>query len=84
MKPVLTMSKYVTQTYYGDPVDHCTMTLFVSDLMPPGAMKIAKENLRRSLEVMPVESFPVAGAYATLLPDYFRRHPELQHLWLCV
>jgi hypothetical protein len=76
MKTVLTLSKYVTRTYYGDPVDHCTMTLMVSDQMPPEAVEIAKENMRRELEAMPVESFPVAGDHATLLPEYAKRHPK--------
>jgi transcriptional regulator len=37
--------------------------------------EIVKENARRRLEMMPVESFPVAGSHGTLLPEYAKRHP---------
>ena len=82
--PSLTISKYITLTYYGHPVDHCTMTLMVSETLSPEEVEILKENMRRRLEALPVESFPVAGNYATLLPEYFRRHPELQDVGLYV
>ena len=76
MKIVGVYSKYVTYTYYGSPVDHCTITVKVSEKLSPEEIEIVKENARRRLEAMPVESFPVAGSHATLMPEYFKRHPS--------
>ena len=78
MKIVAVYSKYVTWTYYGHPVDHWTVTVKVSEDAAQDEIEIAKENARRRLEAMPVETFPVAGDYATLMPKYFERHPELR------
>ena len=76
MKIVAVYSKYITQTYYGHPVDHFTITVKVSDELLDQEIEMAKKAARRRLEAMPVESFPVAGAHATLMPEYFARHPE--------
>jgi hypothetical protein len=76
MKTVAVYSKYVTETYYGHPVDHCTVTVQVSDELSPEEVEIVKENARRRMEMMPVESFPVAGAQGSLLDRYFERHPD--------
>lgn len=67
MKCVLVLSKYVTQTYYGHPVDHCTTSLFVSDELSPEEVERAKENLHRRMEAMPVKAFPVASPHGSLL-----------------
>lgn len=77
MKIVAVYSKYITQTYYGYPVDHFTVTVQVSDELTPEEIEFAKESAKRRLEEMPVETFPVAGDYATLMPEYLKRHPEL-------
>jgi hypothetical protein len=77
MKIVAVYSKFVTQTYYGHPVDHFTITVKVHPYATEEEIEFAKENARLRLEAMPVESFPVAGDYATLMPQYFERHPEL-------
>jgi len=77
VKIVAVYSKYITQTYYGHPVDFYTITVSVDEELPPEAVEIAKENARRQLEVMPVETFPVAGVHGTLMPEYFKRHPNL-------
>jgi hypothetical protein len=80
MKVAAVYSKYVTQTYYGHPVDHLTVTVTVSDELLPEEIAIVKENARRHMEQIPVESFPVAGAHGSLLSEYFERHPKLAHL----
>jgi hypothetical protein len=77
MKIVAVYSKYVTQNYYGTPVDHCTITVKVSDELTPDEIEIVKENARRQLEAMPVESFPVAGAHGSLMAEYRARYPAL-------
>lgn len=76
MRIVAVYSKYVTQTYYGHPVDCFTVTVHVSEELSAEEVELAKENARRRLEEMPVETFPVAGAHVTLMPEYLKRHPE--------
>lgn len=78
MKIVAVYSKYVTQTHYGHPVDHWTITVKVSEELTPEQIEIVKADARRHLESLPVETFPVAGDYVTLMPQYFERHPELR------
>jgi hypothetical protein len=77
MKTVAVYSKYITYTHYGFPVDHFTVSVQVSDELTPDEIEFAKENARHRLEEMPVDTFPVAGDYATLMPEYLKRHPEL-------
>jgi hypothetical protein len=76
MKVAAVYSKYVTQTYYGHPQDHCTVTVMVSEELSPEEVEIVKANVRRRIEALPIETFPVAGA-GSLLNEYFERHPEL-------
>lgn len=76
MRIAAVYSKYVTQTYYGHPVDAFTITVKVSDELSESEVEIVKERARLRLEAMPIESFPVAGSYVTLMPEYFARHPE--------
>ena len=78
MKIVAVYSKYITQTYYGHPVDCYTITVKVSDELSSEEVEFAKENARKRMEEIPVETFPVAGSYATLMPEYFKRHPEME------
>lgn len=77
MKTVWSSSKFITYTYYGHPVDHCTMELQIAEGMDERTKALLIEQARRRLDNMPVEQFPVAGAHVTLLPEYFKRHPEL-------
>lgn len=77
MKIVAVYSKYVTQTYYGVPVDHWTITVQVSDELSSEEIEFAKKNAKRLLDELPVETFPVASAHGTLMPEYFKLHPEL-------
>jgi hypothetical protein len=48
----------------------------VSDELSPEEIEFVKENARRRMEAIPVETFPVAGS-GSLLDKYFERHPEL-------
>lgn len=70
-------SKFITYTYYGTPVDHVTVSVDVDSYMEESARLLAIENALQHLEFYPVEQFPVAGAYSSLLPLYFARHPNL-------
>ena len=75
-KCILSISKFITYTYYGHPVDHCTVSVMVSDELSPEEVEISKDNARRRLEAMPVETFPVASPFGTLIPEYLERHPS--------
>jgi len=77
MEPVWVSSKFVTETYYGHPVDHVTLTMFAAPGLSEAEIEACKENARRQLESYPVERFPVAGTFS-LLDRYFERHPEFK------
>jgi hypothetical protein len=72
MKCALSISKFITYTYYGHPVDHCTISVMVSEELSSEEVEISKDNAWRRLELMPVKQFPVASAHGTLIPQYLR------------
>ena len=76
MKIVAVYSKYITQNYYGFPVDHCTVTVKVSEELSVEEVEIVKEQAKRRLAEMPVESFPFTSAHGSFLKEYRARHPS--------
>lgn len=77
MRHVFSSSKFITYTYYGEPVDHVTVELSVSEELSVAVIELLKLTAQEELKAYPVESFPVAGAYVTLMPRYCERHPRL-------
>ena len=78
---VATYSKYITNTYYGVPVDHFTVVVHISPFLSEKEIEIIKSNAREMLNRLPIESFPVAGTYKTLMNEYWERNPEIAAKW---
>lgn len=76
MKHIWSASKYITYTYYGDPVDLVTLTLDCAEWVGDHEKQLMIENAQRRLMAVPVRRFPVAGAHGSLLNQYSAAQEE--------